>query len=97
MGSIGAARTPAMGISDFKIEEKKWNERERKNLENALDSVVRIDGVVASRVHGGGFAGTILVFAKKSASGVEAALTLMFGEGNVFKLAIRPTGAEKLF
>ncbi len=68
-----------------------------KNLENALDRVVKIDGVVASRVHGGGFAGTILVFAKKSASGVESALNLMFGDGNVFKLAIRPTGAEKLF
>lgn len=68
-----------------------------KNLENALDRVVKIDGVVASRVHGGGFAGTILVFAKKSASGVDSALNIMFGEGNVFKLAIRPTGAEKLF
>lgn len=66
------------------------------NLENALDRVVRIEGVVASRVHGGGFAGTILVFADKKASGVEGALDVMFGDENVFKLAIRQSGATKL-
>lgn len=36
MGSIGTVNTQAMSISDFKIEEKKWNQRERQNLENAL-------------------------------------------------------------
>ncbi len=66
------------------------------NLENALDRVVKIDGVVASRVHGGGFAGTILVFAVKKESGVESALNVMFGDENVFKLAIRQSGATKL-
>ncbi len=66
------------------------------NLENALDRVVKIDGVVASRVHGGGFAGTIITFVKKSASGVNDAFNLMFGKDNVFKLAIRPSGAIKL-
>lgn len=66
------------------------------NLENALDRVVKIEGVVASRVHGGGFAGTILVFADKKASGVDGALDVMFGDENVFKLAIRQSGATKL-
>ncbi len=66
------------------------------NLENALDRVVKIEGVVASRVHGGGFAGTILVFAKKSETGVDDALNVMFGHENVFKLAIRDDGAVKL-
>ena len=66
------------------------------NLENALDRVVKIEGVVASRVHGGGFAGTILVFAKKSETGVDNALEIMFGSENVFKLAIRDSGATKL-
>ncbi len=66
------------------------------NLENALDRVVKIEGIVASRVHGGGFAGTILVFADKKASGVENALNVMFGDENVFKLAIRQSGAAKL-
>ena len=58
--------------------------------------MVKIDGVVASRVHGGGFAGTILVFADKKESGVESALNVMFGDENVFKLAIRQRGATKL-
>lgn len=66
------------------------------NLENALDRVVKIEGVVASRVHGGGFAGTILVFAKRSESGVDDALCVMFGNENVFKLSIRHSGATKL-
>lgn len=66
------------------------------NLENALDRVVKIQGVVASRVHGGGFAGTILVFAQKKESGVEPALKVMFGDENVFKLAIRQSGATKI-
>ncbi len=83
--------------SRFKLQNTYSPAGKNKNLENALDRVVKIDGVVASRVHGGGFAGTILVFAKKSASGVDSALNVMFGESNVFKLAIRPTGAEKLF
>ncbi len=66
------------------------------NLENALDRVVKIEGVVASRVHGGGFAGTIITFVKKNASGVNDAFNLMFGKDNVFKLSIRPSGATKL-
>lgn len=66
------------------------------NLENALDRVVRIEGVVASRVHGGGFAGTILVFADKKETGVEDALNLMFGQENVFKMTIRDSGAIRL-
>ncbi len=83
--------------SRYKLQNTYSPAGKNKNLENALDRVVKIDGVVASRVHGGGFAGTILVFAKKSASGVDSALNVMFGETNVFKLAIRPTGAERLF
>lgn len=66
------------------------------NLENALDRVVKIQGVVASRVHGGGFAGTILVFAKKSETGVDNAFEVTFGSENVFKLAIRDSGATRL-
>lgn len=66
------------------------------NLEYALDRVVKIEGVVASRVHGGGFAGTILVFAKKNETGVDDALNVMFGQENVFKLSIRDSGAIRL-
>ncbi len=66
------------------------------NLENALDRVLLIEGVKATRVHGGGFAGTILAFASKQASGVQGALNVMFGQENVFKLCIRESGAEKI-
>lgn len=66
------------------------------DLENALDRVVKIEGVKATRVHGGGFAGTILVFADSAASGVHCALNVMFGEENVFKLRIRESGAERI-
>ncbi|MEG1529153.1 MAG: galactokinase family protein [Clostridia bacterium] len=67
------------------------------NLEYALDRVEKIDGVVAKRVHGGGFAGTILVFVKTQfSSGAKAAFNVMFGDENVFELAIRDSGAIKL-
>lgn len=66
------------------------------NLENALDKVVGVDGVLASRVHGGGFAGTILVFASRSVKSVSDELNKMFGKDNVFELSIRHSGATKL-
>ena len=82
--------------SRYKLQNTYSPAGKNKNLENALDKVVSVDGVVASRVHGGGFAGTILVFAKKSAKGVNDALNDMFGKDNVFKMDIRPCGAIKL-
>ncbi len=82
--------------SRFKLQNTYSPAGKNHNLENALDRVVKIEGVVASRVHGGGFAGTILVFANKKESGVESALNVMFGNENVFKLAIRQSGATKL-
>ena len=82
--------------SRYKLQNTYSPAGQNHNLENALDRVIKIDGVVASRVHGGGFAGTILVFADKKESGVESALNVMFGDENVFKLAIRQSGATKL-
>ena len=82
--------------SRYKLENTYSEKGKNKNLEDALDKVVTVDGVVASRVHGGGFAGTILVFAKKSAKDTESILENMFGAENVFKLAIRDSGAIKL-
>lgn len=68
-----------------------------KNIENALDFVKTVDGVKAERVHGGGFAGTILVFVKKEKSDeVKKAFVKQFGEANVFCLGIREHGAIKL-
>lgn len=82
--------------SRYKLQNTYSAKGKNRSLENALDSVVKIEGVVASRVHGGGFAGTILVFVKKSASDADSRFADMFGAENVFKLAIRPIGAAKL-
>ena len=67
-------------------------------LEDALDRVAVIDGVVGKRVHGGGFAGTILVFVKKASSNdANDKFKSLFGENNVFKLSIRSSGATRVF
>ena len=52
----------------------------------------------ASRVHGGGFAGTIQAFVKKEEL-AEYAKTMdsVFGDGAAMPLNIRPLGAVKLF
>ena len=64
------------------------------NIEEGLDKVAKIKGVVASRVHGGGFAGTILVFVKKNRSdAAQEEFNEIFGEESVFKVAIRKPGA----
>jgi galactokinase len=55
------------------------------------------EGVKAARVHGGGFAGTILAFVKKSGSnGYFDKMKSLFGEQNVFKLNIRSSGARQI-
>lgn len=66
-------------------------------LERALELVGEVDGVLAKRVHGGGFAGTILVFVKKDRSSIaKQQINHIFGENNVFILSIRPDGAIKV-
>lgn len=62
-------------------------------LIDALDKASEIDGVIAKRVHGGGFAGTILIFAD-SKKNIEKQLNDNFGEDNVFKIAIEPFPAH---
>ncbi len=60
----------------------------------ALAIAKRAEGVLASRVHGGGFAGTMLAFVEKgSTAAFMEDMELVFGEGNVYKLAIRREGA----
>ena len=54
-------------------------------------------GATAARVHGGGFAGTILTtFAKEDADKAFARLKEIFGEENVFAVSIRPDGATQV-
>lgn len=82
--------------SRYKLQNTYSPAGKNRNLERALDRGVHIDGVLASRVHGGGFAGTILVLGDKSKSSVQTSLNDIFGEENVFKLAIRESGAIRL-
>ena len=64
------------------------------NLENALDRVVKIEGVVASRVHGGGFAGTIQAYVPlERLDDYIAMIEGAFGKGSCTPLMIRPEGA----
>ncbi|MCM1306008.1 MAG: hypothetical protein NC037_01910 [Bacteroides sp.] len=87
----------ASGLSSrYKLQNTYSARGGNRNLENALDKAVGIDGVKASRVHGGGFAGTILVLADKNVCGTDGKLRAMFGADNVFKLAIREDGATRL-
>lgn len=87
----------ASGLSSrYKLQNTYSEKGGSHNLENALDKVVKIEGVRASRVHGGGFAGTILVLVDNKSASAESKLRSEFGDGNVFKLAIRQKGATRL-
>ena len=60
-----------------------------------------IDGYLAgegaSRVHGGGFAGTVQVFVKRERlSGLVALMDSVFGKGSCMCLSVRPVGATRL-
>lgn len=82
--------------SKYKLQNLHSPKSEGREIENALDKAGEIDGVVAKRVHGGGFAGTILLFVKKDSSKcVNEQLNAVFGKKNVFKLNVRPVGATK--
>ena len=53
-----------------------------------------LGGEGASRVHGGGFAGTVQVFVKKEKlSGLVALMDSVFGEGAACAFSVRPLGA----
>lgn len=55
-----------------------------------------VDGVVAKRVHGGGFAGTVLIVVKKEAiANLTKKAIATFGEENVYCLSIRNKGAVR--
>lgn len=60
----------------------------------ALFMASKIDGVKAYRVHGGGFAGTVLIVVEnKSLKNLKEKAISVFGEDNVYCLNIRNQGA----
>lgn len=63
MGSIGTV-TSSMSIDNFKIEEKKWDARERKNLENAINFMSQEFGDISDLI------GTIYKRSSINASGL---------------------------
>ncbi len=57
----------------------------------------KIDGVKAVRVHGGGFAGTIIAYVDtKSVDGYVKQMKNIFGDKNVFAIGVRNDGACKV-
>ena len=84
----------ASGESSAKKLQNLYSEKGDHSIELALEKAAGIDGVLAKRVHGGGFAGTILLFvAKDRSDAVNDILNAEFGKNNVFRLLIRESGA----
>ena len=56
-----------------------------------------LSGSGASRVHGGGFAGTVQVFVRKTElPGLVSLMNSVFGEGAAMSFMVRPVGAVRL-
>lgn len=63
----------------------------------ALALCERFEGVAAFRVHGGGFAGTILTFVRNDRKDAFCKyMSEVFGKENVFTVGIRPAGTRKI-
>lgn len=63
----------------------------------AVNVAKELESDIASRVHGGGFAGTAIVFAEKEkADRLIAEFKKIFGEENVFNASVRMLGACKV-
>ena len=55
-------------------------------------------GLQAIRVHGGGFAGTVLAFCDpRYSDSFVSEMSVIFGKDNVFRIGIRNSGATKVF
>ena len=92
----------ASGTSSFKYLQNVYTTKNigEQGLSLALCLTDGLEGgaVGASRVHGGGFAGTIQAYVKQEL--VDEYVSLMdsvFGEGSVMRLNVRPLGAIKVF
>ena len=87
----------ASGLSSQEKLQNLYSERGDHSIERGLEFASTLEGVLARRVHGGGFAGTILLFvAKDSSDSVNDSLITKFGKNNVFRLMIRDAGACRI-
>ncbi|NLZ25026.1 MAG: galactokinase [Clostridiales bacterium] len=86
------------GESSWKMLQNLYSPHDEKQLlPYAVALASLAEGAEAVRVHGGGFAGTILAFVDKiGAEAFAERMAELFGINNVFKLAVRNSGAKKL-
>lgn len=82
------------GLSSWTQLQNLYTENDKKqNIPYALSIVKNFDGCIASRVHGGGFAGTILVFVEKNKSKEFSNMAIEnFGKENTIKVKITNSG-----
>lgn len=85
------------GISSYHQLKNCYVNDEYENLPKALNRVKQIDPTCYSRVHGGGFAGTMLMIVSKSK--INQVLPILyeeFGKKNVMKVNLVENGTTKL-
>lgn len=85
------------GISSYHQLKNCYVNDEYENLPKALNRVKQIDPTCYSRVHGGGFAGTMLMIVSKSK--IHEVLPILyeeFGKKNVMKVNLVENGTTKL-
>lgn len=67
---------------------------ETQAIPSAVAVLKDIDGVKAARVHGGGFAGTVIAFVETNKlDSIQSILNDVFGKENYYVVNVRPTGA----
>ncbi len=90
----------ASGDSSFKYLQNVYTSKDTQNQAVSIGLAVSesiLDGHGVSRVHGGGFAGTIQAFVKNDfVENYRAALDAVFGEGSCHVLKVRPAGGVKV-
>ena len=92
----------ASGASSFKYLQNVYTVKnvgeQGLSLALAITDGMPSGAVGASRVHGGGFAGTIQAYVKcEQVDGYIKLMSSVFGEGAVMRLNVRPLGAIKVF
>ena len=57
----------------------------------------RLPGVLAARVHGGGFAGTIIAYVRRANTDAYVErMRSVFGDGNVYRIGVRNSGTREV-
>lgn len=86
------------GVSSYELLQNCYAENDHsQTIPLALNVCKKIKGIKACRVHGGGFAGTILVFLEKeNVNNFQEEMGAIFGKENIYLLKIRNSGTKML-